>query len=432
MDGMSQFFGPSAHRERSSEAFCAFHRSTSFAVRMLQDAAKAFLAADHLECWNVFRSVGLGGQWNIANSLMSALFMMMSDVLVDQEVEMGFANRHKMVEALSLDGSDPAFRVCVHVGTSDGDALNFHVRFVEGGVERGAVLGIVVANHDRAVGHALLSEALDERLCLEVGPLGRRVRGRGRDEHAARADMEPDEDEIVPPTGPGKHGLGEEIALPQRGGMDADEFGPSFLAAFATGIEAILAHHVDDELARDLVRSEHAQLAENARVAPAGAQGNVQNELAQIERLWGTSSCSLFPLRLVAAQPTAESAVADDGDQMLERRANPFPILDQSVAFTRSERDSLGQFAAKNPVFFFEVLDMPGEFFIRGAGEKQKQRLKERTHGRFQIRANGMKAPGLYTSMPEKSHARRHGFVSSSRQQNGIGSAGICLNSFGQ
>jgi hypothetical protein len=131
-----------AHSGRGAERFYA-RFSSGFAIEEFQDAAEAFLASDHFECWNVFRSTGLAGQWNVADSLMSSLFMMMGDVLLDQEVQMSLADRHEMVEALALDGSDPAFRVCVHVGTSDGDALNLHAGFVERGVERGPIFGIV-------------------------------------------------------------------------------------------------------------------------------------------------------------------------------------------------------------------------------------------------------------------------------------------------
>ncbi len=38
-------------------------------MEVLQDAAKAFLAADHFERWNIIRWVWLAGQRNVADAL---------------------------------------------------------------------------------------------------------------------------------------------------------------------------------------------------------------------------------------------------------------------------------------------------------------------------------------------------------------------------
>ena len=75
--------------------------------------------------------------------------------------------------------------------------------------------------------------------------------GGGREEHAAGADMQKDDDKQIAKAFGCQHSFAEEIALPERGGMDLQELIPGSHAALRPRIEAMCLQDVFDRVARD-------------------------------------------------------------------------------------------------------------------------------------------------------------------------------------
>jgi len=52
----------------------------------------------------------------------------------------------------------------------------------------------------------------------------------------------------------------------------------------------------------------------------------------------------------------------------------------QPLTFLGRDRDSIRQPAVQNPILFFEKLDHPGEFAVRGDRKAKQQGLEQSTH----------------------------------------------------
>jgi hypothetical protein len=75
-------------------------------------------------------------------------------------------------------------------------------------------------------------------------------------------------------------------------------------------------------------------------------------------------------LRVGWMEPAPKGARRNDGDELIDGRAQPFPKLDETVAFLPTDADTLGQLAPENLVLDLEELGVTRKLAIRGFGQE--------------------------------------------------------------
>jgi len=126
-------------------------------------------------------------------------------------VKLTQGDAHEEVETLPLEGSDPRLGVGVHVGGSDARLLGFHAHSFHVAVEGSPEDAIVVVDQVFGFDAFVLAPNVDVAdLLLQPGVVG--VVGGGREEHAARTDVDEHQDERDHRPSPGPDGFLKEIA----------------------------------------------------------------------------------------------------------------------------------------------------------------------------------------------------------------------------
>src|SRR5262249_11036720 len=159
-----------------------------------------------------------------------------------------------------------------------------------------------------------------EGIRLGRAPFFRRVQGRSRHKDAARADVYERQHEELADAAQRQHPLREEIALPKGLGVDRQKLVPALLAPLSAWLEAMVAHDVPDELARELSACQLLHLAHHARVTEARFARDHHYEVAQgDERL--PSRPARLSLAAVVVEPATEASRRHNGDQFSDRGA---------------------------------------------------------------------------------------------------------------
>jgi hypothetical protein len=204
------------------------------------------------------------------------------------------------------------------------------------------------------------------------------------DVHAPRLDVEEEQHINLDPSAQSPHLLGEKITGPQPGGVSFDEVVPGVFAPFGAGVEARLAQDIDHRRAADLADAEFLQLAEDARVAPIVLTGQPQHQFAdRLGRARSAGSRGTGALRVLPSlgvKPTEEGSRRHDRDQFLERRSERPAEPDQPSAFLRRYLHNARQLGTQNLVLDFEELDVTGQRFVGGLGQKQQQSVDRGSH----------------------------------------------------
>ena len=175
-------------------------------------------------------------------------------------------------------------------------------------------------------------------------------------------------------------GFREEVRGPDRLDVPLNEVMPSAAATFRPGIETILLQDAADGRPGDAADAELPEFAENPPVAPAGGLGHLDDQLADLFRLPRPSPFARLHARPALAQPAGKGSRVDDGDDLLDLRAEPHAELQELGPFCRSHFDPFGQLVAKHPVLGLQILDHLDEFFLGGPGQEQQEGMDEPLH----------------------------------------------------
>lgn len=350
---------------------------------MLEQPAEAFLADD----------VGCGessgwrrpsaGQQTVVFSLMRAFEKIMRQVLVNEMPQMILAEHDEMIEALALDALHPAFREGVEVGSERPDLMHFQAVGGEDRIELLGELAVVVSDQNRRLLRQL-GEVHGDVAGLLRHPLGVGMGTHAGHVHAAAADVNEEQHEVVDQARHRPHLFREEVAGPQRGRMLLDERIPGPFAAFRPRVDAVFLEDVDDRGTADPGDAELFELAKDARVAPGVVTRQAQNQVADLLRGFRAPRFAADRrtrgLPLLAAHPACERPWRDDRDQVLDSGAERHAKFDQPLAFIDADIDAFGQLATQEPVLGLEVLDLAGKLAVGGCGEKKEEGTKESIH----------------------------------------------------
>ena len=162
--------------------------------------------------------------------------------------------------------------------------------------------------------------------------------------------------------------------------MSLDELRPTAVAALRPRIETVILQETFDSCSRDIVDAELLEFAQDSTVAPPGGLGHVQNELPDLFRLSGTATLAGLLSGLTLAQPAGKGSRMDDGNDLLDLRAEPHAELQQFGPFRRGRFDPFGQSAAKHAVLGLEILDHLDEFLLRRTRQEQQEGVYKPLH----------------------------------------------------
>jgi len=85
---------------------------------------------------------------------------------------------------------------------------------------------------------------------------------------------------------------------------------------------------------------------------------------------------------LVFSNPAKERAGSNDRYHLANGLAQSSAELQEPFALLGQNRNARRELAAEDIIFSLQILDLPGQFFLRGAGDDQEQRAVDRVHGR--------------------------------------------------
>ncbi len=150
--------------------------------------------------------------------------------------------------------------------------------------------------------------------------------------------------------------------------MNPDELIPCSLAAFRTGISALLFQDVLDCLSADAANSQLTELTRNPRVTEVCSRSNVTNQFAQIAAR--PTPLHTLPASFFCADPAMKCGRRDDADQCIDIFAQPLAHLQQSTAFLRRRVDLFRDSRSQNPVLFLQVLEVMSQKPVRRGGKE--------------------------------------------------------------
>jgi hypothetical protein len=160
-------------------------------------------------------------------------------------------------------------------------------------------------------------------------------------------------------------GLGKEVRCPDRLKMPLYEFCSTAVPTFRPWIEAVILQKPFDGCARDTVDAEFLEFPQDSALTPASCFSHVENQLPDLLRFPQPSPLAgSFP-RPAFSEPAGKGSRMDDGNDLLEPRAEPHAELQQFGPFRRDRFDSFGQSAAKHAVLGLEILDHLDQFLLR-------------------------------------------------------------------
>lgn len=173
--------------------------------------------------------------------------------------------------------------------------------------------------------------------------------------------------------------LGKEVAGTEGAGVTGEKLSPGASAASRSGIDADGSENVPDGRHRWRIESQPPQLPLDSSVAPAGLAGQFDDELSQF--CFGPRSASRLGRRRVrlalGSHPTPKGAWCDDRDQVLDRRAERHPELQQLPLLLRRDPDRPRQSISEDPVLDFQVLQSLSQLPIGGGGDQHEQRMDQ-------------------------------------------------------
>jgi hypothetical protein len=183
------------------------------------------------------------------------------------------------------------------------------------------------------------------------------------DKDLAAADVQEGNDEEFADASQRQHLMREEVALPEGGRVHLEELVPGFLAAFRSGIEAMLAHDVGDKLMGDFLRRELAQFAQDPRVAPAGIlTGQLDDQFADVNAS-APSGLARFLAGFFLPEPALKSGWRHDGDEVLDGTPQRLSQADEPPPFLGREDDPLRQAVPQLLVLGLGELKLPSLLF---------------------------------------------------------------------
>src|SRR5262245_58725971 len=140
--------------------------------------------------------------------------------------------------------------------------------------------------------------------------------------------------------------VGKEVSLKQRFRMHGDELMPRRFASIGSRLEAVVAHDIDDELARAFASSQLAQFSMHSCTTPARLSGNHNDEVAKRDERRATAlNRSAIPL----ASRTQRAKVRGETMEISSRIAEPsgLPNLSSRCRSRASSETRLAAWSAR-------------------------------------------------------------------------------------
>jgi hypothetical protein len=331
-----------------------------------QEAAKPFLTSNRPQRNDVrFGNVRPAEDGLVAERLMRSIFVVMTGKLGAEMIEVFGSENDEVIESLAAEALDKSFNERVQVGRTEailpGDDSIPLQRFHEALGE----LPVTVILH-RPYFQSPFTSMFHERTRVFDDPRFVGVQCGRRDHDLPRFDVDEHEHEGVADAGQRHDLLREEVALPERNGVPADEVVPGSRAAFRSGVEPMLLEYPLDGVPRDPSHPELFEFAEDAGITPGILGGEFHDQPPHVDRL---PLAAPFPRNLAVAilpNPPQDRAWRNDGRQGMDGLADLRCETDQSPLLGRCHRDSLRQPCPQNLVLDLKVLDLPGKLLVGG------------------------------------------------------------------
>jgi len=350
---------------------------------VLQQSAERLMADNVLptEVFHRFARRQVAGDGHIAQALMRAKPMIIGEPRIEDVPKVPLAENDEVVQHLVLGALHPGLGEWVHVRTPRRNRPELNAVVLQNRTELGGELAVAVADDVRRSVFGRLFGEDDAHVSRGLG----HPNGVGIGRHPGNvnaAGVEVDEEQDVERDRPAHrpHGLGEEVGSPNCFQVPLNEFVLGSMPSFRARLKAVFLEDAGDGRTRDMADAQLFEIAEDAFVAPAGGLGHLDNELADLLRFPGPTSPATLHSRFLFACPAGKGPGMDDGNDFLDLRAEPQAELQQLGPLRRSDLDSFGQLAAKNPVFRLEVLDHLDEFFFGGPGQNHQEGVEKSLH----------------------------------------------------
>jgi hypothetical protein len=218
-----------------------------------QQSAKTLLAADvgEFEGFDVGTialglrptSFSLHPRNPVFDALMRPVLVVIVDVGLAQYRKMLEPEDDEVMQALVLDALNHPFGEGVGVWRARRAFEDLHAFTLQFGVECVAELAVSISLHVSDL-QALFPRLCDKLVGLLSGPCLGRVKGRLRNDHSPRFDVQKHEHKRIPHPLPGQHFAAKEVALPKRCRMLFEKLVPCSLAALRARVETVLFQDV--------------------------------------------------------------------------------------------------------------------------------------------------------------------------------------------
>lgn len=328
-----------------------------------------------------------------------------------QVVHVPLAEHDKVIETFLADRLDESLDERHRIRRADRGLLDAQTSGFERLVESRGELGVIVMHYN--VGTKVRLLHVPEKcfgLLLNPG-LVRKIRGR-RQEHAPRFHVQEHQYEQIADSLRREHALGEEVALPECGCMNLQEFVPGAEPALRAWIVAVRLQDVFHCVPGHGSNVEFPELAEDAGKSPSVLSGQLQDDGPDVGGRGAASALRRAPFSrsAILSDPAADRVGMDDRRQLVERASQLGSESRQPVALLRRDVHNPRQLAPQDLVLNLEVADVPGELLLCGAGNEEQQRSVNVAHGtvRWKSGADREMALFLHPAVPRKMVRRRN------------------------
>jgi hypothetical protein len=102
--------------------------------------------------------------------------------------------------------------------------------------------------------------------------------------------------------------------------------------------------------------------------------------LADLFRLPGPTARATLHARSAFGQPAGESSRVDNGNDLLDLRAESLAEFQELGSFRRRHVNPFGEFGAKDTIFGLKILDDLDKFVLRGACQEHQEGVDKPLH----------------------------------------------------
>lgn len=328
-----------------------------FAGVVFKDAAEVVLAEEFVR---FRRSIGrrrIPQRHTVADPLMGPECVIIPGVLLDKMIQVVLAEDDEMIKDFLFDRLNHALTMSIEVRAVNGEFHRFDSRRGKDPVELFRELGVAVVNEESRLDWPTVKHFHRGVAGLLSHPGRVGMRRPSRDPNLASLDMNKDQHVHLHRPAQRPDMFGEEVTSPERAGMPSQEVPPGSNPAPWSGINADPSEDVPNGGNRRRLKSQPTQLPLNPSITPAGFTAEFDDQQPHFGRGPRSAVCLGGRINLLLGRhPTAERAWRDNGNEILDRRSQRRPKLEQLPPLGRSDSNCLGEPFAEDAILDLQVL----------------------------------------------------------------------------